>query len=129
MAKRIGVVGSRGITDYNVVADAIINSPWTALDYHPDRWATDSYTIVSGGANGVDTNAEKFAKEHGFGVEVIEPDYDDWSNGHPALVRNTKIVEASDAIIAVWDGRSRGTRDTIDKALERNVPLYVSTWV
>lgn len=124
---RIGVVGSRSITTYSTVSDAIINCPWFQMPYNPSRWDTEAYTIVSGGADGVDSSAERFAEKHGFEMVVLEPDYDDWSGAHPAKKRNTRIVEESDAIVAVWDGSSEGTRDTIDKALDRAVPLYVET--
>lgn len=113
---KIGVVGSRSITAYTTVSNAIHDSPW-----FPD----DVTTIVSGGADGVDSSAEYFAEEQTLDMRVITPDYDDWSDGHPAKVRNTRIVEESDTIVAVWDGHSTGTRDTIDKALDRGVPIYV----
>lgn len=121
---RLGVVGSRTITDYDKVKRAIYRSPWwmdNFADQHP------GVTIVSGGAEGVDTSAEQFAEEHGCSLKVLKPDYDDWSGGHPAKTRNTRIVEESAAIVAVWDGQSNGTRDTIDKALDRGVNLYVET--
>lgn len=122
---RIGVVGSRSITEYEVVANAIINSPWFNQPYDPNAWNEDSYSFVSGGADGVDTSAEQFAERHGFGIDVKEPDWNDWSGEHPAKARNTDIVEAANVVIAVWDGSSNGTRDSIDKALDRGVPLYV----
>lgn len=120
----LGVVGSRSITEYSTVKHAIQRSPW----WHPSQEGQHpGVTIVSGGADGVDTSAERFADEHTCSLKVIEPDYDDWSEGHPAKVRNTRIVEESTAIVAVWDGHSNGTRDTIDKALDRGVNLYVET--
>lgn len=126
---KIGIVGSRTITDYNTVEMALQQSPW----YRPTSFALDKYTFVSGGADGVDTIAEEIAEEHStqefshmdIEIHVIEPDWDDWSRGHPAKVRNTEIVEESDVIVAVWNGKSTGTRDTIDKALDRGVPIFV----
>lgn len=119
---RLGVVGSRNILNRDAVSGAIRSSPWV-----PDKiYAREiDLTLVSGGADGVDTSAELWAEENGFPIDVIEPNYDDWSGEHPAKARNTEIVEASDAVVAVWDGHSNGTRDTIDKALDRSVPLYV----
>lgn len=112
---KLGVVGSRNITSSQAVYDAIMSSPWK-YTYQ---------TIVTGGARGVDSIAESFAETHDFNCEVITPNWDDWSDGHPAKVRNTEIVEESDAIVAVWDGNSDGTRDTIDKAIDRGTPIYV----
>lgn len=120
--ERLGVVGSRGITDNEAVKAALAMCPWWASPI-----ATDDFKFVSGGADGVDTCIEQIAEEsdEDLEVHVIEPNYDDWSQGHPAKVRNTEIVEQSDAILAVWNGKSPGTRDTIDKALDRGVPVYV----
>ena len=123
----LGVVGSRTITDYDVVRNAINKSPW--YDKSKDRviatMGEPRVTIVSGGAKGVDTSADLFASKNNLDIEIMEPDYTDWSGEHPAVRRNTKIVAKSDAIVAVWNGRSSGTRDTIDKSLDRGVPIYV----
>lgn len=125
---KIAIVGSRTITDIQDVEMALAESPW----YRPSPYAKETYTFVSGGADGVDTLAEEVAEKHSDGLgplnvemEAIEPDWDDWSEGHPAKVRNTEIVERADAVVAVWDGKSTGTRDSIDKALDRGKPLYV----
>ena len=118
--ERLGVVGSRSINLIDHVQSAVASSPWWGSPI-----ALDDFKFVSGGADGVDTLIETLAEEKEWEVGVIEPDYSDWSRGHPAKVRNTEIVERSDAIVAVWDGKSTGTRDTIDKALDRGVPIYV----
>lgn len=121
---KIAVVGSRSITSYETVRKALQRSPF----WHPSREGQrPGVTIISGGADGVDTSAERFAEEHDCNLEVIEPDWNDWSNGHPAKVRNTTIVEQSNAVVAVWDGHSNGTRDSIDKALDQGKNIYVET--
>lgn len=125
---KIAIVGSRTITDIKKVEMALAECPW----YRPSAFAGDTYTFVSGGADGVDTLAEEVADKHTDGLgpltvetDVVKPDWDDWSEGHPAKVRNTEIIERADAVVAVWDGKSTGTRDSIDKALDRGKPLYV----
>lgn len=124
MTRHIGIIGSRSIKNRDAVEQTIHKSPW--LDARgmtpPSEW---SAKLVSGGADGVDTSAELIADDWGIDIRVIDPDYSDWSGEHPAKQRNTEIVEESDAVVAVWDGHSNGTRDTIDKALDRGVPLYV----
>jgi hypothetical protein len=117
----LGVVGSRSINRYELVKQTIIHSPFTSSS-SPEKWRI---TLVSGGADGVDTLAERFAKENNLDIEVLDANWDDWSNGHPAKYRNQRIVEESDAVIAIWNGHSNGTRDTIDKALNESVPIYV----
>lgn len=113
---KVAVVGSRTITNYDTV-EMVLNTA-------PEHWM-DSPTFISGGADGVDTLAERYAARNDISIEVIEPDWDDWSNGNPAIARNTEIVQKSDVVIAVWDGKSNGTRDSIDKAIDNGKPLYM----
>jgi len=87
------------------------------------KWAPCSElnmtSIVSGGCkSGVDAHAERFAREHDIPITVFPAD---WSMGRAAgPIRNTKIVQECAVIVAFWDGKSRGTADTIRKAEAAN---------
>lgn len=72
-------------------------------------------TIVSGGANGVDSWAAAAAREFGLTLIEIKPDWARYGRA-AGIARNSLIVEAADVLIAFWDGRSSGTRDSIEKA-------------
>lgn len=39
--------------------------------------------------------------------------------------RNQKMVEASEALVAIWDGSSNGTKDTIDRAIGAGLTTFV----
>ncbi len=111
---RIAVVGSRNISlsferFYELLCDLL-----------PDN----ATAVVSGGARGVDRLAAQFAKLHNLPVTEHLPDYDAFGRIAP-LVRNRTIVDDADFIVAVWDGKSRGTLNTIDYTLECNKPLVV----
>lgn len=67
-------------------------------------------TIVSGGARGPDSWAESEADDLGIPTLIFHP------VGRAYKARNSQIVDASDVIIAFWDGVSGGTKDTILKA-------------
>ena len=95
---RIGVVGSRGIKDIDI-----------------EKYIGECNEIVSGGACGIDTLAEKYANEKGLRLTVFLPEYEKYGRAAP-IVRNKKIVDYSDKIIAFWDGRSRGTFSVISYA-------------
>lgn len=96
---KIAVIGSRGINDIDI-APFIPN---------------DVSVIISGGAKGVDTLAYKFAKQRGIETVIFDPDYSSFGKLAP-LIRNKQIVNAAELIIAFWDGKSRGTKFTIDFA-------------
>jgi SLOG family YspA-like protein len=111
---RIAVVGSRDWLDYGIIE--------RVLDSLPVQFP-GPITIVSGGARGVDSYAERWAKAAGADLTIYFPD---WSKGkRGALDRNTLIVDNADLVIAFWDGESRGTLDTIRKALWSGTVLWI----
>jgi hypothetical protein len=67
--------------------------------------------VVSGTARGVDRLGERWAREHGIRVTRFQPD---WLNhGKSAgFRRNQEMADYADALIALWDGQSRGTAKT-----------------
>ena len=69
---------------------------------------SDGDEIVSGGAVGVDLCAAEYANKNGVKLTVFLPQYDLYGRAAP-IVRNKKIVDYSDKILAFWDGKSRGT--------------------
>jgi hypothetical protein len=86
----------------------------------------DGVTIISGGADGADKLGEKFAadSEGGIKCQIHLANWD--TEGKVAGPRrNTRIVNDSDIVLAFWDGKSRGTKDTIDKAVKANKPLFI----
>lgn len=120
---RLAVVGSRNIKRRRAVERALRECPW--YDPHGTSGLWPGGSFVSGGASGVDSIIESIAQQENHDIEVIKPDWGDWSDGHPALDRNSDIVERSTHVLAVWDGRSNGTRDTIEKTLDAGKPLHV----
>ena len=71
--------------------------------------------IISGGAKGVDTLAEKYADKHGISKLILRHNYNLYGKAAP-LLRNKLMVEICDSVLIVWDGKSNGTKYTIDYA-------------
>jgi len=80
--------------------------------------------IVSGGAEGVDTLARRYAKEHGLLFKEFLPEYNRYGKS-AAFIRNADIVEYAHMVLAFWDGKSRGTADTIMKCYQLNKPVEI----
>lgn len=108
----LAVVGSRSFHDYELMTyeiDRIFKRKWVD---DPERLMC----IISGGARGADLLAKKYAKDH---KEVHYVEYPaDWKlhgkgAGH---VRNVTIVKESHAVLAFWDGKSKGTKHTLGVA-------------
>lgn len=80
--------------------------------------------IVSGGAKGADSLAERYAQENGLEMVIYYPDWE--KHGRAAgPIRNRLIVDEADAVVAFWDGKSRGTKSTIDLTLNKNKQLIL----
>lgn len=80
--------------------------------------------IVSGGANGVDSGARLYAAQNGKKITEYLPCYKEHGTRAP-LVRNNVILENCDAVLAIWDGESRGTAYTIARARKLGLSVYV----
>lgn len=104
---KIAVVGSRNIEDIDV-----------------GKYISGAEEIVSGGAVGVDTCAAEYAKENGIKVTVFLPEYERFGRAAP-IVRNKKIVDHADKVIAFWDGKSKGTLSVIKYAEKTKKPCDV----
>ena len=83
----------------------------------------EEIVIISGGANGADKLGEKYANLMGYRCEVYKAD---WSLGPKAgPLRNREMSEEADALIAFWDGQSRGTKDMIEVAKAKGLKIRV----
>ena len=71
--------------------------------------------IITGGANGVDSLAEKYADSHKLSKLVLRPQYNHYGKAAP-LKRNEEMVSVADEILVIWDGKSKGTNYTIEYA-------------
>jgi len=71
--------------------------------------------VISGGAPGVDSVAVAEAVKRGLAVEVLQAQWAELGRA-AGFIRNAEIVDASDAVVAFWDGKSPGTANTIRTA-------------
>ena len=85
----------------------------------------DSFTqLVSGHANGVDKIGEKWARLNG--IDVISFPANWYTLGRSAGVkRNIEMGNYADSLIAIWDGKSRGTNHMIDYMTKLGKPVRV----
>jgi len=104
---KVAIVGSRSFNNYDI-AKKVLSEMIQPEDI-----------IVSGGAKGADTLAEKFAKEFENDVIIHKPQWDRYGK-EAGIIRNGKIIEDCDYVIAFWDGKSRGTGNTIQRAKNVN---------
>lgn len=87
-------------------------------------WSPDISTVVSGDATGADSWGIVWAKRRGLPIERHPADWK--KHGRAAgPVRNAEMVAKADALIAIWDGESRGTADVMEKACAAGLKVFV----
>lgn len=129
---KVAIVGATEITDYKLLCKAIKLSGFTITE------------VVSGGAPGVDTLAVQYADEQGIPKKIFKAEWDNlslpgaeirtrynkWKKRdekyvfNAGFLRNTDIIQYAEAVIAL-PGEGGGTRDSIKKAKDRGIPLYI----
>ncbi len=107
------VAGGRDFTDYQKLC-SILNK---ILEHR-------TFEVVCGEARGADKLGRKFAEENQLKVHSFPADWD--THGKSAgYIRNKAMAEFSDACVAFWDGKSRGTKHMIDLATQMSIKVIV----
>lgn len=91
------------------------------IDY---RELGKDFEIVSGGAKGSDESGENWAISYRLcGLKVFPADWD----GHGKAagpIRNRKMANYADALLLIWDGKSRGSQNMKNEMLKLKKPIY-----
>ncbi len=100
---KLGVIGSRNFDDFKLLSKYLdkIHS------VEPITW------VVSGGANGADKLGELWANDNYIPTMIFKPDWKKYKKS-AGFIRNKEIISNSDKVIAFWDGKSKGTKHSID---------------
>jgi len=106
------IAGGRTITDYSLVLSAIGESEFEITE------------VVSGMAPGVDTLAIQYSREHNLPLKEFHADWNQYRRA-AGPIRNREMAEYGEALIAIWDGESRGTKNMIEEATKRGLKVYV----
>lgn len=98
---KVAVIGSRTFDKYESVYNVLSKLKITE--------------IISGGAKGADSLAERYAKEAEIPTKIFLPDWETYGK-KAGFLRNTQIIEECEMVVAFWDSESKGTKDSLDKA-------------
>lgn len=82
--------------------------------------------IVSGTARGIDRAGESWALRNNVPITRFPADWRGLGK-RAGIVRNKRMAEYADALIAIWDGRSRGTKNMINEAKKQGLASLVMT--
>lgn len=111
------IAGGRDFNDYELLKSkcfSLLKNKMDECDVH----------IVCGCARGADTLGRQFAEE--FRLKVLEypADWDRYGK-KAGYLRNEEMAKVGNALIAFWDGKSRGTGHMIDLAKKYKLVIRI----
>ncbi len=109
---KIAIVGSRDFNNYEILEETLstLQEPITE--------------IISGGAQGADTLAEQWAKNHNVPITIHQAEWGKYGRA-AGPKRNKKIIEDCDLCVAFWDGKSKGTKHSIEMSKKAGKPTKI----
>ena len=111
---KVIVAGGRDFNNYEVLKarlDTILNKKAEIV-------------LVSGGARGADSLGERYALERNLPCKIFPGNWE--LHGKSAgYKRNAEMAEYADALVAFWDGKSKGTGHMIDLAAKKRIQIRV----
>lgn len=120
---RLMITGTRDITDASIIYDALESARIELADGY------EKIVFINGGARGVDRVSEKIVHSvFGWEVLTIPALWNDENGNFNRLAgaeRNEVMLHLADAVLAVWDGSSRGTKNAIDLAKKKGLPIKI----
>ena len=112
---RIIIAGSRYFNDYAFLEEQVNNILITEGILPTE--------IISGGAPGVDTLGEQYAKKHGWSVKRFPADWNKYGRA-AGPIRNKQMAEYGDILIAL-DAGGNGTKRMIQEMRKARKKVFV----
>ncbi len=106
------IAGSRTFDDFDLLCSTISGLPWSISE------------VVSGGAYGADALGEKWAREHHVFLKRFPAQWEKYGK-RAGYLRNVEMGEYGEALLAFWDGVSRGTKHMINIARKKGLQVMV----
>ena len=111
---KVIVAGGRDFCNYDLLAEK--------LDYLLSNHT--NIEIVCGEAKGADSLGKMYAQCRKYKVLSYPADWDKYGKS-AGIRRNREMAEAADALVAFWDGKSRGTKNMIETMRKLGKPLKI----
>ena len=107
---KLMITGSRSITDFDLEP------------YIPK----ETELIISGGAAGIDSLAERYADKHKISKLILRPN-NNISSKIADLLLSFEMVSHSDSVLIIWDEKCEETKRVIDAANKSFKPVRIIT--
>ena len=109
---KLAIIGGRDFNNYELLENTL------------ESYKAKISLIVSGAARGADSLGERWAIDNNIKTLIFPADWE--THGKRAgFIRNEDIIKNCDAVIAFWDGNSKGTSHSLSLANKYNKPTKI----
>lgn len=115
--KKVIVAGSRNFNDEIFI--------YKKLDELLQQYKEfNEVEIVEGGCRGVDLIAKQYAIDRNLSYKEFPADWNSYGKS-AGMIRNSDMAQYADALIAFYDGKSKGTGGMIRIAKGKGLPVHI----
>jgi hypothetical protein len=114
---RVIIAGGRDFSDYDLLEKTMDNLLANKSEI----------VIVCGLARGADSLGEQYAKTKGYEINYYPAEWDKYGN-QAGFIRNNQMAENADALVAFWNGESKGTKHMISAAHKHKLQVRVKRY-
>jgi hypothetical protein len=122
---KIIVAGTRTFTKYNTLEKVL---DYCIKEHETVNPQDTIHEIVSGHARGVDKLGEEYARVRKYGIKIFHADWNTYQKA-AGPIRNAKMAEYGDILVAFWDMRSKGTLNMIQQMNNLDKPVLMYNFV
>lgn len=115
---RVIIAGGRKFDDYSLLEKTMNN---LLSNIKAD------IVVVCGMAQGADRLGEKYAKSKGYQINYYPAQWNLYDK-QAGYLRNEQMAKNADALVAFWDGQSRGTKHMISLACKHNLKIRIKRY-
>lgn len=116
---RVIIAGSRDVEDYALILEAVKAS----------GFSSEITEVISGTARGADSLGELWAIRNKIPVKRMSANWSQYGK-RAGILRNEEMAkyaseEGDGGLIAIWDGKSRGTKSMIDLGESYGLRVFI----
>lgn len=109
------IAGTRSLSSYSFVAEGVKKAQEMGLVISE---------VVSGACRGIDELGEQWAEENNVPVKRFPANWKLYGKSAGPR-RNEQMSDYADALVAIWDGKSRGTAHMISSAEKKGLRVFI----
>ena len=107
-----------------IIAGSREGCTWADVVKAASTCGWDISCVICGDARGADTLGRMYAQEIDIPCERYPAQWDVYGKS-AGYRRNEQMAGKAEALIALWDGQSKGTKHMIDIARRRGIPVFI----